>query len=312
MMTTRATKKAAGGPDETNGGSSLIKNTVVLHMVFHIPGLERPESSEKLNTMANKRWFGVRKKILESDTYKELAGISSSCKATVMRNEVPSRIFGHSYHLMPVSTIGAVMEQISEFERRYGEAADRFVSELDGLQAKAREELKEDYRETDYFSKRRMRAGFWVERELIEISIPSEGKVGSVISEIEMEKARVKWREAAKEATYVLREQFRGLVDHLRERLEPSKDGKKKAFHDSVLDNVKEWSALFASRDVIGDAELGKLIARTAEALKGVDREAIKSDDALRSNLESEMAKVTKSLDGLLVDKPARRIRFDD
>jgi hypothetical protein len=217
-------------------------------------------------------------------------------------------------HLIPVQSLQEISDYLDEAERKFKAHADAFLAEYDQVKATAKERLASKFNDADYPSEAYLRRAFWVERQLIEIGVPAESKVGSVISDMERAKAQKKWSEAAEDVTFALREQFRDLVSSLAERLEPNPDGSKKALHESALVKVLDWMKLFQNRNVLNDTEMDSLIAQAKNVLKGRARmvDEIRGDTTLRSKLAGEMSKIKIALDKTLENVPSRRIVFDD
>jgi hypothetical protein len=187
-----------------------------------------------------------------------------------------------------------------------------FISEYDECKRKAQEELKDSYNEKNYPTTDYMRSGCWIERQILEYSTPSENKVGSVISQIALNEAKKRMNDATQQVVYALREQFRDLVSHLAEQLGTQADGKKKRLHESVVNSFNEWVDLFSKRNVMGDTEMQELVNLSKNILQGKSVTLLRDDEAIRSSIRESMNSVKNQLDGLLIDRPARRIRFED
>jgi hypothetical protein len=126
----------------------------------------------------------------------------------------------------------------------------------------------------------------------------------------EQEKARMQARfeEAVNMAEQAFIAEFSGLVNHLVERLAGNDDGQKKTFRDSTITNLSEFFGRFRSLNIHSNGELDKLVETAQEAIQGIQPQAVRDSQALRQQISSQLSAVQATLDGLLVDKPRRRI----
>ena len=103
-------------------------------------------------------------------------------------------------------------------------------------------------------------------------------------------------------------EELSRLVGQLTERLSGDEDGKPKVFRDSAVGNLKEFFERFRELDVRSNAELDELVGRCLRAVDGVDPQDLRDAADVRRRVAGQLASVGSALDGLLVDRPRRRI----
>jgi hypothetical protein len=273
--------------------------------------MTRSNRTGDVQTDADKAWFSITKKIIRSKTYSKLCSLSLKFTDWLRFYEVKSP-FSRGYHLIPISLVDVVYARLDEVEKEYMSLAAVFVQEYEQCKEQAKLRLGLMYEECNYPSVDRIRNGFRVDRRLMELTVPGQSKVGSAINNLEKSKAQRQWQEAAEEVTYALREQFRELVAHLADRLEPWSDGKRRALHASAVDKVVEWMNLFNNRNILNDDEMDKLVAQAKEVMKGKPAKMLRDNDTMRVQLQGEMNKVKAALDTLLVNAPSRRISFEE
>jgi len=127
----------------------------------------------------------------------------------------------------------------------------------------------------------------------------------------EAERARVAARfdEAVQMAEGAFLEEFGRLVTHLAERISGSgDDGEKKVFRDSAIGNLQEFFERFRSLNVSSNAQLDDLVEQAQRAVRGVAANDLRGSQGLRQRVATDLSQVQSALDGMLVNRPRRRI----
>ena len=126
----------------------------------------------------------------------------------------------------------------------------------------------------------------------------------------EQEKARVaaRFEEAVRLAEQAFVNEFAGLVSHVTERLSTNPEGEQKVFRDSVIGNLTEFFERFRQLNVNSSPQLDDLVAQVQRIVHGVQPQELRSNDSLRQHITSALVGVQATLDGMLVDRPRRRI----
>ena len=120
---------------------------------------------------------------------------------------------------------------------------------------------------------------------------------------------RARFEEAVRLAEQAFLEDFARLVSHLTERISgTNEDGSPKVFRDSAVGNLSEFFARFKDLNVRSNAQLDELVERAQRAVRGVGAQDLRDSEALRRRVAVQLAGVQSALDGLLVDRPRRRI----
>ena len=129
----------------------------------------------------------------------------------------------------------------------------------------------------------------------------------------EQERQRIAGRfdEAVRLAEQAFAEELSKLVAHLTERLAGADDGKPKVFRDSAINNLSEFFERFKTLNVRSNDDLDKLVAQAQSVVRGVAPQALRDDRSVRERVASQLTAVQASLDGLMVDRPRRRIIRD-
>jgi hypothetical protein len=127
----------------------------------------------------------------------------------------------------------------------------------------------------------------------------------------EAERVRVAARfdEAVQLAEQAFLDEFSKLVSHLSGRIGGTgDDGKPMVFRDSAVNNLGEFFERFRSLNVRSNDQLDALVAQAQRAVRAVGANDLRSDGDLRQKVASELSRVQTALDGLMVDRPRRKI----
>lgn len=127
----------------------------------------------------------------------------------------------------------------------------------------------------------------------------------------EQERIRVaaRFERAVELAERAFTEEFARLVAHLCERISaPGEDGQPRVFRDSAVGNLSEFFGRFRALSVRSDPELEALVAEAQRAVRGVAAGDLRDHAGLRREVAAELGRVRAALDGMLTDRPRRRI----
>jgi len=129
----------------------------------------------------------------------------------------------------------------------------------------------------------------------------------------EQEKQRIagRFEEAVQLAEQAFAEELSKLVAHLTERLAGADDGKPKVFRDSAVTNLAEFFERFKTLNIRSNEDLDNLVAQAQRVVRGVAPQALRDDRSIRERVTSQLGAVQASLDGLMVERPRRRILRD-
>ena len=125
----------------------------------------------------------------------------------------------------------------------------------------------------------------------------------------EQERVRARFEEAVRLAEQAFLEEFARLVDHITDRLTgTSDDGTPKVFRDSAVGNLGDFFARFRELNVRSNVQLDELVERAQQAVRGVGAQDLRDSQGLRQRVATQLTQVQSALDGLLIDRPRRRI----
>ena len=102
--------------------------------------------------------------------------------------------------------------------------------------------------------------------------------------------------------------EFGRLVSHLTDRLSGNDDGKPKVFRDSAVENLSEFFQRFRTLNVRSSQQLDELVEQSQRIVRGIAPQSLRDNQFLRQQVAAQLSGVQATLDGLMVDRPRRRI----
>jgi len=124
----------------------------------------------------------------------------------------------------------------------------------------------------------------------------------------ECARVQARFEEAVQLAEGAFIDELSQLIRHLTERLAGSTDGQPKIFRDSAVENLQEFFERFRTLNVRSNDQLDDLVSRCQQIVRGVAPQQLRDSGPLRQRVAQQLSSVESVLDGLLVDRPRRRI----
>lgn len=179
--------------------------------------------------------------------------------------------------------------------------------QLPELKQAARERLGELYNSADYPVS--LEGLFAVEWDFPSVEPPQYLlELRPELYEQERRRMTARFEEAVKLAEEAFTAELAKLIEHLTERLTGKEDGKPKVFRDTAVGNLREWFDRFRSLSVRSNDQLEGLVKTAQAALRGVQPQQLRDSDTLRTQISQKLAGVQSALDGMMVDRPRRKI----
>jgi hypothetical protein len=208
--------------------------------------------------------------------------------------------------LLPQDRINEFDAQMKAFRQVLDEAVMHLDNVFSELKAAARRRLGSLFDPADY--PQSLQPWFKVDWDYPSVQAPDYlRQLNPRLYEEECRRAASRFDEAVQLAEQAFTEEFARLVGHLTERISGT-GGEKKVFRDSAVSNLIEFFERFRSLNVRSNEELDRLVEQSRRLVQGVEAEQLRRDEPLRQRLASDLSRVQASLDGLLVDRPRRRL----
>lgn len=187
-------------------------------------------------------------------------------------------------------------EAVLQLDERYGE-----------LKSAARSRLGRLYNSTDYPDS--LIGLFKLEHDFPSIEAPEYlRELSPELFRQEQARVTARFEEAVQLAEEAFMAEFGKVVSHLTERLSGTEDGKPKVFRDSAIENMTEFFQRFRTLNVRSSAELDRLVDDAQRIVRGIAPQALRDNGQLRQQVVTQLSGVQSVLDGLMVDRPRRRI----
>jgi hypothetical protein len=233
---------------------------------------------------------------------------------TTVRNRIRSYTKGISLpypepglRLIRRASLDAFTDQLAHCREELLTSVERLDEQFTELKHAARERLGSLYCEADYPPC--LDGLFDVTWEFPSVEPPDYlRQLNPELYEQECRKVSARFEEAVQLAEQAFIDELSTLVSHLTERLSGSDDGKPKVFRDSAVGNLREFFERFQQLNVRSSEQLDELVERCRGAVSGVEPVHLRQDDSLRRRVASQLSGVQSVLDGLLVDRPRRRV----
>ena len=277
-------------------------------------------------------WFGVRKTLTPdqnaraADTFGAEGEYLSAAKklldtrhpafkaVTAVRTRVLSLWRGTTLpypesgvRLIRQDRIGQFTDQMDVLREQLVEAVEALDRKYDQLCSAARQRLGSLYNSADYPSTLRGLFAF-------EVDFPSTEPPNYLMQLnprlYEQQRLRMvaRFEQAVQLAEDAFIGEFNKVVGHLVERLSGSDDGKPKIFRDSVVGNLHEFFERFRSLNVHSNEQLDRLVETAQNAMHGIRPDQLRDRNGLRRNIATQLSAVGSQLEGMMVDRPRRRV----
>lgn len=201
----------------------------------------------------------------------------------------------------------AVERQMQVFRNELRQAVEELDEQYFPLRTAARERLGRLYNPADYPGS--LRGMFDLTWDFPSVDPPQYLQALSPdLYHREAQRVAARFDEAVQMAEQAFMDELNKLVAHLAERLSGKQDGKPKVFRDSAVENLTAFFHRFRQLNVRSNAQLDELVAQAQQVVRGVKPQELRDNEALRRRVANQLCAVQSALDGLLVDRPRRRI----
>ncbi len=257
---------------------------------------------------AQSQYLSAGKKLLDTShsAYKAVTAIRSKIASTWKSMSLPfpepgvrliKRIQVEDFSTLMADYRAELEEAVANLDRHYGE-----------LKAAAAERLGRLFNPSDY--PETLIGLFDVSWDFPSVEPPDYlRELNPALYEAERQRVAARFDEAVQLAERAFLEEFGKLVSHLTDRIGGvGEDGKPKVFRDSAIGNLGDFFEKFRSLNVQSNDQLDELVAQAQRAVRGIGAQDLRASGDLRQRVVSELSMVQSALDGMMVDRPRRRI----
>lgn len=301
---------------------TVTDNTMFFRVHFGVLGNSRQVSNKAvLKTDANTKLLKIQKTLLESPELEAIKKADAATRSRVVKLCLPYPDM--AIMLAPVDLsddIDAILldyqenirpELVNAFVDMYPQRVTEARTKTEELAAELNISFDVLWNATSYPSPDLVRDEFSFDWQYLTFMTPEALKAKGKYEQ-EKEKQIAKLAVAADEITLLMRSTLAELVNHLKEALQPSADGKKKRLYASTVTNIQEFLKTLPARNVTGDKELANLAAQVnALITPGLDVETIKKDDSFKASILAGVESLGSALNSLVEEVPGRKFRTD-
>lgn len=310
---------------------NALDNAVLLNLSIGMPGNSKRVQAESVlaegEASPEHSWLSVSKRLLDSKEFDAIRTVTGLMKRYVTRKcivakaqggEKPAlrRFIKSGVYVLPVGLVSEVDAKLGEFKDEFSQAVEKFLEAYPALREEAKVKLKGVFDAQDYPPVEAVRRAFYVDVGYLSISTPKA--LESISAELfarEQEKAKKQWSEASQEIKLAMRAGLQELVSWMADTLKPTPGSRQKAFRASGVERLMEFCQDFASKDIVGDAQLADLVVKVKDILGGADVESLqksaKSDD-WREEMSQKFDEVKTELQPLVEEAAGRVITLED
>lgn len=130
-----------------------------------------------------------------------------------------------------------------------------------------------------------------------------------------MAEYKAKCADAADECKQAMRVALGGFLDNLVEKFSPGEDAKKpRIFRDTILENIRQFCAVFDAKNFMGDEELAAQVDACKKILQdpNLTPENCRKYSSVRENTRAQFEKIKTALDSMTVATGDRAIDLSD
>lgn len=297
-------------PEAAEDISSLVAKTVFLRVSYGLMGnTKQVPGAGVLDTDADKSRLRVSKTLLES---KELEAIKShdTSLRKWLKNMCLPFLDWPGVLVIPKAVVTKVQAKLKEHRSTRGPLVDAFVEAYPALVKTAQEDLQSLHNASDYPPVDEVKGEFTFSWTYKSFDTPDSLKeIDPELYAEQAAQAQAELTAVADEIGTVMRQALFDMVSHLKNKLTPSDDGKKKRLHETAVENLKEFLNTFDLRNVTNDKQLAEQVAKVRAIIGDTSVESLKSSDEFREKIRAQMESVTDSLGGMIEEKPTRKFR---
>jgi hypothetical protein len=290
----------------------LRETTAAVRVSFTWFGVRKALTNEQKNQAAEPfgaegEYLSARKKLLDTKhaAYKEVTGVRGKVSAYWRSLTVPFPESG--IRLIRQHEVEGFNQQMGEYRTELESAVVKLDNHYAELKSAAQRRLGDLFDANDYPAS--LNGLFGVEWDFPNVEPPDYlHQLNPAIYEQERARVANRFEEAVQLAEQAFISEFAKLIEHLTERLSDRGTGDRKIFRDSAITNLSEFFQRFRQLNVRSNADLDALVERAQQIISGVEAQALRDNNSLRQHVATQFSQVQSVIDGMLVDRPRRRI----
>lgn len=208
--------------------------------------------------------------------------------------------------LIRVDKIDWMNQKIDKISEELRVAGDNLKTNWQDVVDDARERLGELFVESDYAT---APSNFYLSISYPAIEPDKRLQIlAPEVFEAERKKIQAKFEEAAMIAEQGLAEEFGKLVDHLRERLTPGEDGKKKIIQERSVDAIVEFANRFKELSIGSNEQLDAMVEKARLIANDIDVKSVRGSTEMQSSIASKLQEIASKVEVIVA--PTRKFEL--
>ena len=290
--------------------TNIFKNACAFTLLTRKWSNSRQADKDKITTDADKTLLKVTKTLIECAEYDTIGKFMTETRRFVTRRSVPTFFLKGAY-LVKLEVVQMIADYITS---RRDTLKEKLIPALVAAYPPAKDlmltRLNGQFDEDDYPSIEVLPSLFDITYNFISFEVPEGLPPG--LAKLEKEKLAEQWKETGEKVTVALRATLAEALEHMSDRLKVVPGEKPKIFKNSSFERITEFIDTFKCVDIMNDVELGKLVEKARQVVRGVDPDKLRKDTDMRNSLAARMTEIKTGVDGLLSSTPSRAFALED
>jgi hypothetical protein len=291
----------------------LTEPIVFVRLSFSLPGQQRQINSSAAADSVGAKRDRVRTiaKLFASEAFSAITAADTAARGELLRLAIRVDGAPAGAYILPRKLLGRAVDKLETAKSQRTELVSEFLANAyDAERARAQTDLGSAYDPRDYPPADVARNSFNMRWQLFALDVPEN--LPDTVREAETAKLRAQIDQVATECRQALRIGLADLVQHLVDRLQPDADGRRKRLAETTVDNLRDFLATIAERDITADSDI-RALADKAKAVIGLaTAEDLRNSNKVAERISSGLADVAKSIEGLIKTDGARAFDLSD
>lgn len=292
--------------------AELVKKGLFLRVSYGKLGNTKKVAGEKvLVTEADKALLKVSKQLIDSPELEAIGHHDSRLRKWLSGICLPF-LDWPGVLIVPKPVMQRVWTRLLAHREERVALVSALVAAYAGLVEKAKEALGPEFNSTDYLPVEEVASRFRFYWAVRTFETPDDLK--EVSEEIYAEQkaaTQAQFSAAMEEISSVLRQKALELFTHLRDKLQPSADGKPKVLRQPTIDALKEFMDNMDFRNIGNDEALAEQVQKARELLGDETAVTLKTNNEFRNKVLAGMTELSENLSALVQDAPERKFRLE-
>lgn len=279
------------------------KRTMLLRVKLHSIGNSKKIPTRAVTTECSEDLVTASSTILDSPELEAIRAFDGTVRQWLYANCLP---YEAGLQMIQVDQVGRVSDKLKEFSAERQELVNRLLNVYDYRVRESRERralvTSDSLRAALTDPNRYLTSDQVARRFSMTWYFPSSDAAGDLehlnpaMFQEERDKIAAKMQDAYAEAERLLFDTLAHAVSHLRERLEPGQDGKRKVLHETALTNLTDFLATVPFRNINNTRELDDLRSQLTGLVGGLSVDALKTSQGLRDHVAEELGKIEQAI----------------